>query len=100
MAHAKCEEHGLQPAERVTRKVIDVIRGRTDYRPGIVIPITLLFEDLEYPGYGTEEDRGELSRMGGVWESAEECRFVDESAMENALGLFTAVCTKCLAEVR
>lgn len=99
MAYAICEKHGSQPAELVTNNAILVIRGEGGADVGRVFPMTLVYEDLEYPGYGTTEDRTILQRMGGVWESVEICRFADEAAMERAIGLFTAICAKCLAEV-
>ncbi|MDP9586967.1 UNVERIFIED_ORG: hypothetical protein J2791_006297 [Burkholderia contaminans] len=99
MAHAICETHGSQPAELVTRNVLDMIRSGVKPAAGRVFPITLVYEELEYPGYGMAEDLSVLRGMGGIWESVEMCRFTDEQAMEKAIGLFTAVCAKCLAEV-
>lgn len=99
MAHAMCGRHGSQPAELVTSNVIDVIRAGVKPGAGSVFPMTLVYEELEYPGYGTKKDRTVLKNMGGVWESVEICRFIDEAEMESAIGLFTAICAKCLAEV-
>lgn len=99
MAHAICERHGSQPAELVTGNVLDMIRSGAKLGSGTVFPVTLIYEGLEYPGYGMTEDRTVLRRLGGIWESAETCRFTDERAMEEAIGLFTAICAKCLAEV-
>ncbi|AOK66500.1 hypothetical protein WM33_12680 [Burkholderia multivorans] len=61
--------------------------------------MTLVYQELEYPSYGTAEDRTILPSFGGVWGSEEICTFVDEGAMEKAIGLFSAICAKCLAEV-
>lgn len=99
MAYAICGQHGAQPAELVTQNVIDIIRDHTKHHAQKVIPFTLVYEELEYPGYGTEEDRVILERLGGVWALPQTCRFTDEQAMERALGLLTAVCAKCLAEI-
>lgn len=99
MAHAICEKHGSQPAELVTKNVLDMIRSGAKPGAGAVFPITLIYEELEYPGYGVADDRAVLQRLGGNWESEEMCRFTDEHAMEQAIGLFTAACAKCLAEI-
>lgn len=99
MAHAICEMHGVQPAELVTNSVIDIHsrpRGRDSEK---VFPVTLTYEGLEYPGYGTEDDRLILQRLGGIREPTEIWRFADEAAMERAIGLFSAICAKCLTEV-
>ncbi|PRH00771.1 hypothetical protein C6T60_24130 [Burkholderia multivorans] len=99
MAHAICEKHGSQPAELVTRNVLDMIRSGAKPGAGTVFPITLTYEELEYAGYGVTDDRAVLQRHGGNWESAEMCRFADEHAMEQAIGLFSAACAKCLAGI-
>ncbi len=99
MAHARCERHGSQPAELVTNNVIDLIRNGMGADFKRVFPMTLVYQELEYPGYGATEDRTILQSLGGVWDSEEICTFVDEDAMEKAIGLFSAICAKCLAEV-
>ncbi|PRF78383.1 hypothetical protein C6Q22_29950 [Burkholderia multivorans] len=83
----------------VTRNVLDMIRSGAKPGAGAVFPITLIYEELEYAGYGVTDDRAVLQRHGGNWESAEMCRFTDEHAMEQAIGLFSAACAKCLAGI-
>lgn len=99
MAHARCERHGCQPAELMANNVIDLIRNGVGSDFKRVFPMTLVYQELEYPSYGTAEDRTILPSFGGVWGSEEICTFVDEGAMEKAIGLFSAICAKCLAEV-
>ncbi len=41
----------------------------------------------------------EVVHLGGVREGSETYRFTDEEAMESAIGMFTATCTRCLHEL-
>ncbi|MCO7333475.1 hypothetical protein [Burkholderia multivorans] len=79
--------------------VANVLRAGDENVPSGPLGQSLIYEELEYAGYGVTDDRAVLQRHGGNWESAEMCRFTDEHAMEQAIGLFTAACAKCLAEM-
>ncbi|MEQ5840511.1 hypothetical protein N0A02_13860 [Paraburkholderia acidicola] len=98
MPQAMCEKHGSQPAELVTRNVLDVIRGRIVDHSISVHPVTLVYEKLEYSGFATNVDFVMFERVGGVKNSAGLFKFEEEAAMLGALGVFAAICARCLAE--
>jgi hypothetical protein len=85
---------GLAPANQIGQRT-RFSRSGAKSGTGTLFQITLIYEDLEYPAYGTTKDRIVLRRPGGMCESAEMCRFTDERAMGNAIGLFTETCAKC-----
>jgi hypothetical protein len=46
-----------------------------------------------------QTDIPRVVELGGVHEGGEIYRFTDEEAMEKAIGMFTAACTRCLHEL-
>ncbi|PCE26090.1 hypothetical protein BWP39_16325 [Paraburkholderia acidicola] len=98
MPQAMCDKHGSQPAELVTRNALDVIRGRVADHSISIHPVILVYEELEYSGFATNVDLIMLQRVSSVRNSVRLFRFEKEDAMLDALGLFTAICARCLAE--
>jgi hypothetical protein len=84
----------------VSRALLTLVSDRAAWTHApLVRPITLVFEDIEYPGYMLDDDIVEVVRLGAMHEGGEIYRFADEEAMESAIGMFTATCTPCLHEL-
>ncbi|MEQ5840514.1 hypothetical protein N0A02_13875 [Paraburkholderia acidicola] len=100
MVYALCEKHGMGGAELVTAGAKDMIKNPSSWRgyPKI-IPITFAYEEIEYAGYMIDSGETQIISLGGQYESDEIYRFSSPEGMESAIGLFTAVCKKCLDEV-
>ncbi|MDG0027465.1 hypothetical protein [Trinickia sp. Y13] len=84
----------------VSHALADLVNTRSAWsQESFVFPVTLTFEDIEYPGYMLQTDITRVVQLGGVHEGGEIYRFTDEEAMESAIGMFTAACTRCLHEL-
>ncbi len=95
-----CRIHGRAGGDLVSRPLFELVKDRAAWgNSPLVRPITLAFEDIEYPGYMLDGDIVEVVHLGGVREGSETYRFTDEEAMESAIGMFTATCTRCLHEL-
>lgn len=95
-----CRIHGRAGGELVSRALFVLVKDRAALAHApLVRPITLAFEDIEYPGYMLDDDIAEVVQLGGVLEGSETYRFTDEEAMESAIGMFTATCAFCLHEL-
>lgn len=95
-----CRIHGRAGGDLVSHALFDLVRDRSAWgRAPLVRPITLAFEDIEYPGYMLDDDIVEVVHLGGIHEGSETYRFTNEAAMESAIGMFTATCTPCLHEL-
>lgn len=46
-----------------------------------------------------QADIAKVVQLGGIQEGNEIYRFTDEEAMETAIGMFTAACTRCVHEL-
>jgi hypothetical protein len=99
MAYAICREHGAQPAELATENVMKIIREKSVTAATNIYPVTLTYEKLEYSGFATGEDLRNFELIGATHQQADIWEFPSEEAMENALGLFSAVCMQCLSSL-
>jgi hypothetical protein len=95
-----CEKHGRQGIALLTRNALGIVHaapGSLDARA--IHSVSLAFEELECPGhFVAEADLAELERLGGFWVEADVCRFQQEEGVDQALGMFTGICARCLAE--
>ncbi|WP_241244822.1 hypothetical protein [Burkholderia ambifaria] len=94
-----CPYHGYVGGELVTRAVSDLVRDRSrssDSRR--IVPLTLLRDEIEYPGYMLESEETKVRALGGKYEGGGVYRFNDDESMEAAIGLLTAMCVECLRE--
>ena len=95
-----CPIHGRAGGELVSRQLDAIVSDRSWWsQASLAHPITLAFEDIEYPGYMLQADIAKVVQLGGIHEGNEIYRFTDEEAMETAIGMFTAACTYCLHEL-
>lgn len=95
-----CPIHGRAGGELVSHELDTIVSDRSGWaRASLALPITLAFEDIEYPGYMLQTDIPRVTRLGGIHEGGETYRFTDEEAMETAIGMFTAACSHCLHEL-
>lgn len=95
-----CPIHGRAGGDLVSHGLADLVNDRPAWsRETSVLPITLTFDEIEYPGYMLQTDIPRVVELGGVHEAGEIYRFTDEEAMEKAIGMFTAACTRCLHEL-
>ncbi|WP_116137802.1 hypothetical protein [Trinickia diaoshuihuensis] len=95
-----CRIHGRAGGELLSRTLFEFVKDRATWgNAPLVRPLTLAFEDIEFPGYMLDDDIVEVVQLGGVLEGSETYRFTDEEAMESAIGIFTATCYRCLREL-
>ena len=95
-----CPIHGRAGGELVSHQPDAIVSDRSGWsQASLAHPITLAFEDIEYPGYMLQADIAKVVQLGGIHEGNEIYRFTDEEAMETAIGMFTAACTYCLHEL-
>ncbi|KVV37672.1 hypothetical protein WT27_17330 [Burkholderia territorii] len=96
-----CSHHGYVGGERVTRAVRDLVNDRANWRDDHgVVPLTLVRDEIEYPGFMLESERGNIADLGGTYEDCDVYRFSDDESMESAIGLLTTTCSACLRELR
>ena len=95
-----CPIHGRSGGDLVSHALADLVNDRPAWsQESLVLPITLTFDKIEYPGYVLQTDIPDVVKLGGIHEGDETYRFIDEEAMEKAIGMFTAACTCCVHEL-
>lgn len=100
MPLVNCSYHGHVGGELVTRAVSDLVNDRGNWKGGRrVVPLTLVRDELEFPGYMLESEETKLLELGGTREGGGVYRFDDDESMETAIGLLTATCVECLREL-
>jgi hypothetical protein len=103
MPYAICQQHGAQAAELVTANVMEAIHAKSANQTINIRPVTLVYEQIEYSaGFATDEDFFSPAWMEAARtqkDGEDILEFDREDALENALGLFTAVCIQCLDAV-
>ncbi|MCA8042974.1 hypothetical protein [Burkholderia seminalis] len=100
MPLVNCSYHGHVGGELVTRAVSDLVNDRGNWKGGHrVVPLTLVRDELEFPGYMLESEETKLLELGGTREGGGVYRFDDDESMETAIGLLTATCVECLREL-
>ncbi|WP_260432543.1 hypothetical protein [Burkholderia sp. Bp9140] len=78
----------------------DFVNNRGNWKGGRrVVPLTLVRDDIEYPGYMLESEEANVLELGGTREGGGVYRFDDDESMESAIGLLTATCADCLREL-
>lgn len=96
-----CSYHGCCGGELVTRAVLRLVNDRQNWRDDDgVVPLTLVRDEIEYPGFMLESERGNIANLGGTYEEGDVYRFSDDESMEAAIGLLTTTCSACLREFR
>jgi hypothetical protein len=96
MAYIVCRKHGAQPADLVTKNVIEIVAAENFNQATEIRPITLVYEYIEYPVFATNADFLNFELTGATRKQDDVIEFSTEDAMENALGLLQPVCIKCL----
>ncbi|MBR8373624.1 hypothetical protein KDW97_31795 [Burkholderia cenocepacia] len=100
MPLVNCPYHGHVGGELVTRTVSDLVNERGNWKDGRrVVPVTLVRDEIEFPGYMLESDETKLLELGGTHAGGGVYRFDDDASMETAIGLLTATCVECLREL-
>ncbi|UXU87853.1 hypothetical protein [Burkholderia sp. S-53] len=100
MPLVNCAYHGHVGGELVTRAVSDLVNDRGNWKRGCrVVPLTLVRDEIEFPGYMLESEETKLLELGGTREGGGVYRFDDDESMETAIGLLTATCVECLREL-
>ncbi|MDR5642161.1 hypothetical protein ABEG10_00095 [Burkholderia cenocepacia] len=100
MPLVNCPYHGHVGGELVTRTVSDLVNDRGNWKDGRrVVPVTLVRDEIEFPGYMLESDETKLLELGGTHAGGGVYRFDDDASMETAIGLLTATCVECLREL-
>ncbi|WP_244097283.1 hypothetical protein [Burkholderia ambifaria] len=95
-----CPSHGYVGGELVTRAVSDLVRDRSRWSNSRrIVLLTLLRDEIEYPGYMLESEETKVLALGGKDEGGNVYRFNDDESMEAAIGLLTATCVECLREL-
>ncbi len=95
-----CRSHGYVGGELVTRAVSDLVRDRSRWSNSRrIVLLTLLRDEIEYPGYMLESEETKVLALGGKDEGGNVYRFNDDESMEAAIGLLTATCVECLREL-
>lgn len=95
MALINCSKHGFQGAELVSPKLQRMILEDKKYT-GKIHPISIKFDDLEFPRYITYEELVETGLEKNFSDGL--VVFDNEQDAERAIGLFVPVCLKCLNE--
>ncbi|KWI09992.1 hypothetical protein BGV51_27950 [Burkholderia ubonensis] len=100
MPLVNCSYHGHVGGELVTRAVSDLINDRSNWKCGQrVVPLMLVRDEIEFPGYMLESEETKVLALGGKHEGRGVYRFDDDESMESAIGLLTATCVDCLREL-
>lgn len=100
MPLVNCTYHGYVGGELVTRAVSDLVNDRCNWKDcRRVVPLTLVRDDIEFPGYMLESEEMKVLELGGTHEGEGVYRFDDDASMESAIGLLTATCVDCLREL-
>ncbi|AOJ30037.1 hypothetical protein WJ16_00085 [Burkholderia metallica] len=82
--------HGCCGGELVTQAVRPLVNDRQNWRGDDgVVPLTLVRDEIEYPGFMLESERGNIVDLGGTYEDGDVYRFGDDESMEAAIGLLT-----------
>lgn len=96
-----CTSHGCGGGELVTQAVRHLVNDRQSWRDDDgVVPLTLVRDEIEYPGFMLDSGRGNIADLGGTYEDGDVYRFSDDESMEAAIGLLTTTCGACLREFR
>ncbi|KIP15840.1 hypothetical protein WJ78_24395 [Burkholderia ubonensis] len=100
MPLVNCSYHGIVGGELVTRAVADLVNDRGNWKGSRrVLPLTLVRDEIEFPGYMLESEEAKVLELGGTHEGGGVYRFDDDASMETAIGLLTATCADCLREL-
>ncbi|WP_232450922.1 hypothetical protein [Burkholderia ubonensis] len=84
----------------MTRAVSDLVNDRSNWKCGQrVVPLMLVRDEIEFPGYMLESEETKVLVLGGKHEASGVYRFDDDESMESAIGLLTATCVDCLREL-
>lgn len=95
-----CPYHGYVGGELVTQAVSDLVRDRSRWSGSRrIVPLTLLRDEIEYPGCMLESEETKVLALGGTYAGGSFYRFNDDESMEAAIGLLTATCVECLREL-
>jgi hypothetical protein len=95
-----CPIHGRAGGELVSHALDKIVSDRSSWpQKHLVHPITLAYEDIEYPGYMLQADIARVIQLGGMHEGGDTYRFTHEEGMETAIGMLTAACTRCVHEL-
>ncbi|ACB62520.1 conserved hypothetical protein [Burkholderia ambifaria MC40-6] len=95
-----CRSYGYVGGELVTRAVSDLVRDRSRWSDSRrIVPLTLLRDEIEYPGYMLESEETKVLALGGKYKGGGVYRFNADESMEAAIGLLTATCVECLREL-
>ena len=85
----------------MTRAVSELVSDRGNWKGSRrVVPLTLVRDEIEFPGYMLESEEAKLLELGGTHAGGRVYRFDDDESMETAIGLLTATCVECLRELR
>ncbi|WP_230943740.1 hypothetical protein [Burkholderia anthina] len=100
MPLVNCSYHGRVGGELVTRAVSELVNDRGNWKGGRgVVPLTLVRDEIEFPGYMLESEATKLLESGGMHAGGGVYRFDDDEPMETAIGWLTATCVECLREL-
>lgn len=100
MPLVNCTYHGCVGGELVTRAGSDLVNDRGNWKDSRrAVPLTLVRDGLEFPGYMLESEEAKVLELGGTHEGGGVYRFDDDASMESAIGLLTATCVDCLREL-
>ncbi|UEP48212.1 hypothetical protein LMA00_00105 [Burkholderia ambifaria] len=95
-----CPSHGYVGGELVTQAVSDLVGDRSRWSGSRrIVPLTLLRDEIEYPGYMLESEETKMLALGGKYAGGSFYRFNDDESMDAAIGLLTATCVECLREL-
>ncbi|MXN74315.1 hypothetical protein GR157_06125 [Burkholderia sp. 4701] len=100
MPLVNCTYHGWAGGELVTRAVSDLVNDRGNWKDSRrAVPLTLVRDGIEFPGYMLEGEEAKVLELGGTHEGGGVYRFDDDASMESAIGLLTTTCVDCLREM-
>ncbi|MCA8109438.1 MULTISPECIES: hypothetical protein [Burkholderia] len=100
MPLVNCSYHGRVGGELVTRAVSELVNDRGNWKGGRgVVPLTLVRDEIEFPGYMLESEATKLLELGGTHAGGGVYRFDNDEPMETAIGWLTATCVECLREL-
>lgn len=100
MPLVNCSYHGYTGGQLVTRAVLDLVNDRARWKGSDrVLPLILVRDDIEFPGFMLESDEVKILELGATPEGGGIYRFNDDESMESAIGLLTASCGGCLREL-